>query len=184
MSITFPKADYSLNYMLDTCALNSIADSKEHTKLIGNSILYGYRYYKTDVQERELNGVPDRTLEYEKADAWKLTDRAKIAKTVLVEIKAERVSCVAAFLHNFFVLDGSMRLCPDEGTGPIANMMQEIHNQNIHHMRDAMIAESAIYNNCILVTADKRLYKKVKKYFPQNVINYYDFIDEIKNLTN
>ena len=176
--------NYSLNYMLDTCTINRLADSEENTKLLFHSIQYGYRYYKTDVQDRELIGIPDRTLEYEKAEAWKTSARAKIAIGILDGINAERIPCVATPLRNFWLLDGSMRLWPDKGTGRVADMMDEIFNGNIHHMRDAVIAEATVFSNCILITADKRLYKKLKNYYPENVINYCDFLSKITDLSS
>ena len=96
------------------------------------------------------------------------------------EIDCKRVSSLPLLLENYWILDGSFRLISEKAeTYP---MFSEIHNDNIHHLKDAVIAEAAIHNNCTLVTNDKRLNKKVNSHFASRSMLCEEFEEKINLL--
>lgn len=167
-----PSNDYQ-NYIWDTQSLNELATDAEMVALCKRAFDAGQRYFITTVQERELVGVPDRTMKYSDDGAWgEYQERTLL---LMEELNFCRCSCVALFYQNFWLLDGSMRILPD--SGPRTDLFNDIYNNNNHHKRDATIGEAAVYHGCTLITNDKRLRNKVNKYFPGTAISY----DEYKN---
>lgn len=156
------------NYIWDTQALNLLAKDVKAISMCQDAINYGHRYYITQVQTRELIGIPDRSMKYTDSSAWGKSENNTLE--VLENLGFRRLSCVALGYLNFWILDGSMRLL--ESCGPRVDMFNDIYNGNNHHKRDATIAEATIYHNCILITNDKRLRNKINKHFPERAITY------------
>lgn len=174
-----PSSDIEHNFLLDTCALNRIVESNDIIDAIKKSKIKGYNYYISDVQMRELYGVIDKKVVDESISTSIKESNEKIFKFI-EEINCKRVSCVALLLKNFWKLDGSFRLIDENAeTYP---MIKDIHNNNIIHIKDAVIAEAAVYNNCTLVTKDSRLNKKVNNYFNGRSLWYDDFTNKIMSL--
>jgi hypothetical protein len=178
MEFSEPDKDTFQNYVWDTQALNRLAIDKEMVIICKSAIDAGHRYYITSVQERELMGIPDRTMQYEDANAWG-THQTKTFE-VMEHLKFRRLSCIALLYQNFWTLDGSMRIL--ETSGSRIEMFNEIYHNNNHHKRDATIAEAVIYHGCILITNDKRLRNKVNKFFPECAITYEKYKDTILEL--
>jgi len=177
--VSVPEPNHKLNYLFDTCAISKIAGDDNHTKRLIDSLSHGFRYYKTDCQDRELRGVPDRSLRYWDESAWKSCEEMNKALNLLDKVKAERVSCIATLLHNFTILDGSMREPPSKGSGLLSDMVDEIIKGNYKNIRDAVTAEAAVHNNCRLITSDQRMYRIVNRHFPKNIYKYNEFISKL-----
>lgn len=171
-----PSDDIQHNLLLDTCAINEIVKSTDVICAIKELKNKGFIYYISDVQMRELSGIIDRKEMKMTVDET-IKESNKSILSFLKDIDCKRVSCVALLLEEFWVLDGSFRLI-DENSSTYT-MFKEIHNNNIHHIKDAVIAEAAIYNNCTLITKDRRLNKKVNQYFSGRSILCKNFINEI-----
>ncbi len=166
------------NYIWDTQTLNALAGDTEMISLCRNSMSKGHRHFITTVQERELAGIPDRTMQYRDSNAWGESQKKTFA--VVEELGFCCLSCVALLYHNFWILDGSMRILESSGTR--VDMFNEIYNNNNHHKRDATIAEAAVYHGCTLITNDKRLRNKVNKYFPATAITYDEYKETLTGL--
>ena len=169
-----PSDDIEHNFLFDTCAINEIMKHSDVVEVLKKT--KEYNYYISDAQMRELNGIVDRK-------EMKMTIDENVRKSnentfeFIKNINCKRVSCVALLLENFWILDGSFRAIDEKSsTYPMFN---EIHNNNLHHIKDAVIAEATIYNNCTLVTNDSRLNKKVNKYFTGRSLMYEDFVSKI-----
>ncbi len=168
-----PSDDILHNFIFDTCAINDIIKSQESIAKVIELAKLGNNYYITDVEYRELKGIIDRNG---KSGIVKEEVQKKNEPVLrfLKEHNFKRVSCIAALLPNFWILDGSFRLFDEASI--LAPMVNDIHNNNLRHMKDAINAEAAIYNNCILVTSDDRLNKKVNKYFAGRSITTKEFL--------
>ena len=170
-----PQGNGFQNYVWDTQALNQLASDDDMIILCKSAYDVGHRYYITTVQERELVGVPDRTMKYNSSSAWRNPQGQTFE--VMKSLCFCRISCIALLYLNFWLLDGSMRILED--SGPRIDMFNEIYNNNNHHKRDATIAEATVYHNCFLISNDKRLRNKTNKYFPGTAITYKEYKDRI-----
>lgn len=168
-------------FMFDTCALNRIVSYPEHIDILKQAeIKLNYKYFITEVQERELNGIPDRTLDYENPKAYKSSKQGEKALQYIQLLNMTKASCIATAYKDFTRADGSMRF--PSSTGRKAEMFDAICLNNNHHKRDAMIAEASINEGCILITVDNRLYKKINQFYPDSSKLYDDFISSLKNI--
>lgn len=170
-----PNINNHNNYVFDTNILNRLAKEPVNIELCNLAVEHGYCFFITDVQIRELNGIPDRTGNYADSCAWRPAENAALIFSIIRKLHMEYISCVALLLLNFWTLDGSMRILDDKG--PYYEMFQTIHNKNPHHLRDATIAESTIYNHCKLISNDKRLRNKMNSFFPNSAMPYDEFIN-------
>lgn len=166
------------NFIWDTQSLNLLVSDAGMVSLCKRALETGHRYFITTVQERELIGVPDRTMKYSDGDTWGQYQK----KTFLVmeDLMFCRCSCIALLYPGFWLLDGSMRILSD--SGPQTDMFYDIYNNNNHHKRDATIGEAAVYHGCMLVTNDKRLRNKVNKHFPETAISYDEYKTSLERL--
>lgn len=167
--------------LFDTCAINKIMKSEEFMKKVKKIKELGFNYYIPDAMMRELQGVVDRKNGGMQIDDNIRKENEKVFEFIK-EINGKRVSSVALLLENYWKLDGSFRLINEKAD--TFDMFKEIHNGNIHHLKDAVIVEAAIYNNCILVTSDKRLNKKVNHYFNNRSMLCEEFDKKISLLLN
>lgn len=171
-----PDLKNSNNIILDSCVydkrlLNNNNDINKLKKATNN----GYAFYITEIQNRELCGVPDRTYKY---NDWEPNPNIEKLKSIIDELCVKRVSCYGNVGYQYMVLlDGTYRVIEDESSNDErVKMFYDIFNHNNHHLRDAIIAEAAIYNNCVLVSIDGRLIRKVNSHFENKAMNYDEFI--------
>lgn len=165
------------NILFDSCVYDKrlLGNSDDIEKLL-LAISSGYAYFKTEVQEREICGVPDRNYAYDKP--WIPNSNADQIMKILKELDVKRVSCYGHVGYQYFVLlDGTYRPIENENSkDERVKMFYDIFNHNDRHLRDAIIAEAAIYNHCILVSVDNRLIRKVNSHFANRAMNYDEFI--------
>lgn len=174
-----PDKNIEHNILFDTCAINKIMKSEEFMDKVKKMKELGFNYYIPDALMRELKGVVDR-----KAGGMQVYDNVKEENEsvfdFIKEINGKRVSSLALLLKNYWILDGSFRSIDEKAEA--YPMFSEIHNDNIHHLKDAVIAEAAIHNNCTLVTNDKRLNKKVNSHFANRSMLCEEFEEKINLL--
>ena len=180
--ISFPDKTNNRNYVFDTCVYDKkLCKHKHFIDLCKQSIDIGYQYFISDIQYREMAGIQDRTGDYSSnctpsSHVEKMHEVCKI-----LEIKT--ISCLGNIGYlNLVILDDSSRIIPSkDDPSLLTQMFYSIDNGNNNHRRDAIIAESSIHNGCTLITADKRLYNKVTKFFPDKVLYFDEFIYQITN---
>ena len=176
-----PDKNNKYNFLFDT----HIYDKKlskdfdvvmECQKKISNN----YRFYITEVQFRELDGFPDRPQTYDDLSSYNPSKNKNEIQIIIFKLKIQKISCLGLLKHDFLKLDGTFRAIPYDkiSTNPIGKMFWDIINKNYKKSNDAVIAEAAIYNNCILISNDIDLIKKVNKYFPNKALCYIDFINK------
>jgi len=135
------------NYMLDTSAIEHL--DSEQKKLCVRSLSFDYRYFVTDVQIRELLGVPDRTLDYKNPKYNPPSEKINTLNQLFSDLNIKWVDCVVNLHLNFWLLDGSMRILEEDSLE--SDIFREIHKGKNRYTNDATIAEAAIKNHCVLI---------------------------------
>jgi rRNA-processing protein FCF1 len=118
-----------------------------------------YEYYITTIQVEELCEIPDEKKEKRVTNILMLADlRAK-----LVPI-------------SVFVLNGRARI----GYARLGNgeVYHKILKENKSNSDDAIIADTAVFEGCTLITEDKELYSRMKRN-SYSVMYLSDFINTI-----
>ena len=176
--ISTPDKHNKNNYMLDTVAYNRISENIGcHLPILEMSLKLGYKYYITDVQAAELSGI--RINEYGDVDDRSKSIIHKSNDFMLIKNKLSIYRTLQQ-MSNFpkrARLDGSVFLPVEDAN--VMDLYKCIYKGNHKQFEDATIATSAIVMNCVLVTADKRLFAKVKEVFPNKVLKYNDLIQKI-----
>ena len=165
------------NYMLDTVAYNRLLENSEWLDLAVTSLEYGYSYYKTSTQDFELHGLGAKVYD-ENCNPIHYKKDTVLPNFQIVDekLKVEYVSCGASLMKYHTLLDESAY--PIDADTLEGKMFQKILTLDSktrkkrpfaqHH--DALIAESAMHNNCILITNDGALKDTVNDYFPNRAI--------------
>jgi predicted nucleic acid-binding protein len=120
-----------------------------------------YEYYITTIQIDELCEIPDSKLSIRKRNILMLAD-----------LRAHLVP-LSVFILNGRVHLGYARL----GNGKV---YREILNKNKSNIEDAAIADTAVYEGCILITNDDDLYCRVVKHGYQ-AMKFDDFIKTLQS---
>jgi len=103
-----------------------------------------YEYYITTIQVEELCEIPDEKIEKRKTNILMLADlRAKLVP-------------ISLMILNGRARIGYARL----GTGEVYN---SILNEKRSNIDDAVIADTAVFEGCTLITEDKNLYNRMHR---------------------
>ena len=131
------------NIMFDTNAFDRLLEGAIPLELIQKSLSLGYRYFITHIQTDEVSDIPDEKKE-------------KRHKMVLF------LSAVAPSLipTESTALDVSRWGFAKLGD---AKLYKELLNESKNNVKDALIGETAIKNNFILVTENNEFKSKVEK---------------------
>ena len=187
-----PNPDCQFNYLLDTAAVNRFAEHRDWIDIAEKSLELGFHYYKTANQDYELAGHGARTYDIHGVSHIKITDSFKkkmlLFDEILKRLNIMRVSSIGSLMPNHWALDGTYRVLNKNSN--IDLMAEEIFQFNekkrvknpFYQHYDAMSAEAAIYNNCILVSDDNDLISIVNKHFPKKAIKTCELIKEIQLL--
>ncbi|SHL31791.1 PIN domain-containing protein [Anaerocolumna jejuensis DSM 15929] len=140
--------------MFDSNVFDKLPDFIE--KMRKSSIQY--EYYITSIQIDELCTIPDKKLEIRKRNILMLADiRARLIPT------------------SVFVYDSTSYDYAASGDGTV---YKKILNENISNKEDAIIADTAVFEGCTLITEDSRFYDKMKKN-NYDVMRFDDFIQTL-----
>lgn len=150
--------------MLDTSAYNYIAKKTELLDELKQSNAYGFRYYSTAIQDRELSGEGAKTYNRECEPIRKKSMRPELIKefdSIDEELNIISVPEVAVAMKNHTRVDGTNRFISEKSLSRI--VFEEIIQNNdeesdmpYEHSHDAIIAEASVYYECILVSNDKK----------------------------
>lgn len=169
--------DEKNNFLFDSCVYDKrLLENSTDINKLKRAKKIGYLYFKTAVQEREIYGIPDRNFSYKKP--WTSNPNAHKIMKILDALDVKRISCYGhpGYLC-FTALDGTYRVMESESSMETrVKMFYDIYNHNNRHLRDAIIAEAAIYNHCMLISVDNRLIRKVNNYFENAAMSYDEFI--------
>ena len=187
-----PNPNCKFNYLLDTVAFNRLAEHRDWIDLAEKSHELGFHYYKTVNQDYELAGRGAKTYDTHGISHPKITDTFKqkmlIFDEIMKRLNIKRVSSIGSLMPNHWQLDGTYRILNDQSN--IGIMTDEIFQWNekkrekkpFFQHYDAMSAEAAIHNNCILISDDDDLRRLVNKHFPQRAIKTCELVEIIRAL--
>lgn len=183
-----PDKDNQNNYMLDTSAYNHIIQSKEKMGATKRSILYGFCYYSTALQDKELSGKGAKTYNSDCVSVSNFVVSPEFKQKVDIideELGVRLVPEIASAMRDYSRLDGTLRfLAPDSLSGQlfknIVSKNKAGSNKPFAYSYDAMIAEAAINYGCILVSDDEELRDEVNALCPKEAIT----TDELLEIIN
>lgn len=183
-----PDRNNKNNYMLDTSAYNHFIQSKEKMEATKRSILYGFCYYSTALQDNELAGNEAKTYNSDCISVSNFVASPEFKQKVDIideELGVRLVPEIASAMRDHSRLDGTLRfLAPDSLSGQLfKNIVSENKagsNKTFAHSYDAMIAEAVINYGCILVLDDKKLREEVNALCPKGAIT----TDELSEIIN
>ena len=178
----------SLKFMLDTAAYNKFFNNPKYLDLAAISLEYGFSYYKTEPQTWELKGFGAKVYDKECKPVY-YNRNATLPDFDLIDSKlnVKYVSCAVNLMQYHTLLDGSAHFISEQSKS--GKMFEEILKFDPKTRRkrpfaqhyDALIAESTIYNDCILVTNDANLINLVNKHFNNRAITIEILIDIIND---
>lgn len=169
-------------FMFDTNALNRICKDPYAEMIIYQSKYAGFEYFFTEIQcnESEANirkkspNVDPLLVERSRAE-W-----ATNLLRVIPKLQTKYVGQIATPRPGRWGLNGTFDVLPDNELSAF-NMFSDILNDNdFQYFNDAMIAMTSIVHGCVLVTNDRRLYKKVNHHFPNRAVKYEEFLETIQ----
>lgn len=181
-----PNHENKFNYLLDTTVFNRLVENKAWFLTVLNSLKKGFRYYITANQYNELHGVGAKTYDQNCVPHVHISDafqeKIDLFDDILGRLHIKRLSSIASFMSNHWVLDGTYRILDD--TTACGKMTEELlaFNEKLRQRKpfaqhyDAMTAEAAMYHGYYLVSDDNDLGNIVNKYFPQKAIQTKDLI--------
>lgn len=192
--IAIPNQNNPHNYLLDTTAFNRLTENANWLKLATRSLDCGFCYYITANQNCELAGMGVKIYnkkcypEYYKEPSEAFKEKMQIFPQIKEGLKIQRVSSMASLMRNHWGLDGTYHVF--DNMSETGQTVQKIFNFTEKLLKkrpfaqhyDAMTAEAALYNHCILVTDDDDLRMLVNEDFPSSAIPTKDLIDLICGL--
>ncbi|WP_251390608.1 hypothetical protein [Mediterraneibacter agrestimuris] len=159
-----PNRNNKNNYMLDTSAYNYIARKPELLDVLKQSTAYGFCYYSTAIQDRELAGKGAKTYNRECEPVRKKTMSPELIKkfdSIDRELNIILFPEVAVVMKNHTRVDGTNRFISEKSLSRI--VFEEIIKNNdkesdmpYEYNYDAIIAEASVYYECTLVSNDRK----------------------------
>lgn len=142
--------------MIDNNAIDIIRENKS----LFNIIRKKYNFYVSPSVLEELSNIKDDKKE----------DRIRNIIS-LIELNPKFI------YDSVFILDYSRFDCACLGNGEV---YKKILNESGNNIRDAIIADTSVNNNCILFTCDKKFYNKMKRN-NYKCVNLDDLKEIVKN---
>ncbi|RKJ45953.1 hypothetical protein D7X98_06585 [bacterium 1XD8-76] len=172
-----PDPTYDLNFMLDTSAINKLAENPEDLKLVTLAKKQlGYIYFRNLIQDREIVGMKsDGSFHKMDLNGQK---KSQFMGEIINTLPIIRVPYMATLMHNAFILDGTCYEFEDEGK--TNEVFCKVFNENPDNFEDAVIIESAIQYNCITISNDRDMCVNTNSVFPGKAMWYKKFIEGIK----
>lgn len=169
-------------FMFDTSALNQIVNDSYDEMQIYQSKFKGFEYYFSEIQVSESIGNIKKERKNINNDFVSKNDAELTANLLRIVSKLQTKYVGQIATPRRWVLDGTYTLLKEDTNCTAIEMFEDILNDNDYqYYNDAMIALLSVTNNCILVTNDKRLFKKVIKYFPDLALKYDDYFKLVKD---
>ena len=153
--------------MFDTNVFDKILDGDIPLEIIGKVAELGYTYFITHIQKDEIDAInkPEKQ------------ERKKRLLELLEEFNKEEVSTESFVLGTSRLGKAKLTKTATESavwgvskwgegkwTDEKTTLIEKLRKGNLKHTEDALIGETAIKNNFILVTHDERLREVVKEF--------------------
>lgn len=172
-----PDLTYPLNFMLDTSAINKLAEQPEHLRLVALAKeKLGYIYFRNLIQDREIIGMKSDGTFYEMGP--KMQSKSRLMRDIIETLPIVRIPYMATLMRNAWILDGTCHLLEDNGK--LNEVFKSVFNNNHDNYEDAVIIESAIRYNCVTISNDRAMCENTNAVFPGKALWYNKFIEGIK----
>ena len=176
-------------YMLDTNIFSHMTE--ENIKLLEDSLLHGFTYYSSSIQEMEAAGFgAKRRGEGSKFNTCEISNSEESMSrliTVYKRLNIESVSTIATLLDRQTKVDGTQRFTPrdkNEGIELLEEIQRKKKNTSKYpyfHYHDAILAEATVHHNCYLVTDDKSFMKSFNYKLPGRAMDLNGLLNVVKN---
>ena len=172
-----PDATHPHNYMLDTSAINKLAEHPEDLKLLKLAKeRLGFVYFRNLIQDREVIGMKSDGSFH--ASASKMTKKSETMIGIINDLPIIRVPYMATLMQNAWILDGTCHILEDNGC--FNDVFERVFDNNYDNCEDAVIVESAMRFNCIVISNDRAMCENTNTIFPRRAMWYKRFIENTK----
>lgn len=172
-----PDPTYSLNFMLDTSAINKLAERPEDLKLVTLAKeQLRYLYFRNPIQDREVIGMKSDGTFYEFGP--KMQIKSRLMREIIETLPIIRIPYMATLMCNAWILDGTCHILEDNGK--LNEVFKKVFNNDNDNYEDAVIIESAIRYNCVTISNDRAMCENTNAVFPGRALWYKKFIEGIK----
>ena len=170
-----PDKSHPFNFVLDTTAINKLAERPEDVKLLKMAgAELAYEFFVCRIQHGEVVGMKSDGSFHKYFSAS--DEKSKQMRTIIDTLPARRIPCLAAFVQRGILLDGTSYLV--DSHGKLYEVFENVFNNNPENIEDAIIVESAIRHNCIVISNDRAMCENTNAVFPGSAMWYTRFIKE------
>lgn len=167
-----PDPTYTLNFMLDTSAINKLAERPGDLKLVTLAKKQlGYIYFRNLIQDREIIGMKSDGSFYDMG--LKMQSKSHLMREIIETLPIIRIPYMATLMRGAWIGDGTCHLLEDEGK--LNEVFKKVHD----NYEDAIIIESAMRYNCVTISNDRAMCENTNAVFPGKAMWYKKFIEEI-----
>ena len=172
-----PDSSHLFNFMFDTTAINKLAERPEDMKLLKRAgAELEYKFFMCRIQRGEVLGMKSDGTFYESFSAN--DEKSKQMCAIIDTLPIRRIPCLASFVQGGIPLDGSSYFI--DSHGKLYDVFKSVFNNDPKNTDDAIIVESGIRHNCVIVSNDRAMCKNTNASFPNRAIWYERFIKETR----
>lgn len=165
------------NYMFDTTAINKLVERPDDIELLMKaSEELGYEYFRCRIQDGEIIGMKSDGSFHK--DFSRDSEKSIKMRETIKTLSIRKIPCLAAFVQRGITLNGTSYLA--DSSGKRLEVFERVFSANSENIEDAIIVESGIHHNCIIVSNDKAMCDNTRAIFPGKAIWYKRFIGSIK----
>ena len=170
-----PDKSHPFNFMFDTTAINKLAERSEDVELLRRAGLeLAYEFFMCRIQRGEVIGMKSDGTFHESFSVN--NEKSKRMLNIIDTLPIRRIPCLAAFVQRGILLDGTSYLV--DSHGKLYDVFQSVFNNDPKNIDDAIIVESGIRHNCVIVSNDRAMCQNTNLCFPGQAIWYERFIKE------
>ena len=171
-----PDVTHNYNFMLDTTAINKLAENPQDVQILKKaSENLGYEYFRCRIQDDEVIGLKsDGSLHKHFSNE---NDKSKKMRNIVETLDIRKISCLAKFVERGIASKGIDYL--KNSNGKLFDVFTKVFNENIDNLEDAIIVESGIRYNCLIISNDKAMCENTNCVFEGRAMWYKKFIEGI-----
>lgn len=172
-----PGQTHSYNYMFDTTALNKLAERPQDVQILMQaSKLLGYEYFLCRIQEDEIVGQKSDGTFHKKFS--EKSPKSLQMRKVIETLSIQKIPCLAKFVQRGIATSDISYL--KNSNGKLYDIFESVFSGKIDNLEDAIIVESGMRHNCIVISTDRAMCDKTRSLFPNKAMWYDRFINETK----
>lgn len=170
-----PDQSHAFNFMFDTTAINKLAERPQDVEILAQaSEKFGYEFFRCRIQDGEVIGMKSDGTFHKKFSGQ--DEKSQRMRTIIETLPIRRIPCLAAFVQRGILLDGTSYLA--DSSGKRFEVFEKVFNSKPDNIEDAIIVESGIHHNCIIISNDRAMCENTNSVFPGKAMWYDRFIRE------